>query len=70
MADRWQTYEDKGYTKDDKVDISFYGYVRGSSYRINGKVHLVGVGDYMIKEIKAINDPCPEYYKEENMEDM
>ncbi len=69
MADRWQTYEDKGYSKDDEVDISFYGYIRGSSYRVNGKVHVVGVGDYMIKEIKTIGDPCPEYKREDKRED-
>ncbi len=69
MADRWQTYEDKGYTKEDDVDISFYGYIRGSSYRVNGKVHVVGVGDYMIKEIKTIGDPCPEYKREDKKED-
>jgi ribosome biogenesis protein BMS1 len=69
VADRWQTYEDKGYSKDDNVDISFYGYVRGSSYRINGKVHVVGVGDFLIKEIKAIADPCPEYKKDDKKEE-
>lgn len=69
MADRWQTYEDKGYTKEDDVDISFYGYIRGSSYRVNGKVHVVGVGDFMIKEIKTIGDPCPEYKREDKKED-
>lgn len=28
---------------------------------MNGKIHIIGVGDYMIKEIRTINDPCPEY---------
>lgn len=31
------------------MDVSFYGYIRGSSYRMNGKVHVVGLGDFLIK---------------------
>jgi hypothetical protein len=28
------------------------------------------MGDYMIKEIKTINDPCPEYKREDTKEDV
>ena len=44
--------------------MSFYGYVRGSSYRVNGKVHVVGMGDFQIKDIEVMHDPCPEFKKE------
>lgn len=63
MADRWQVVEDRNYLKEDCVDVCFWGYVRGSSYRVNGKVHVVGVGDYMIKAIAEVADPCPEFVK-------
>ena len=64
LADRWQTVEDRGYKADDEIDVSFFGYVRGSSYRVNGKVHVVGMGDYQIKDIEVVHDPCPEFKKE------
>ena len=32
---------------------------------MNNKVHFVGMGDYMIKNVEVIGDPCPEYKKEE-----
>lgn len=64
VADRWQTVEDSNYKPDDEVNVAFYGYVRGSSYRVNGKIHLVGLGDYQIANIEVVNDPCPEYKKE------
>lgn len=32
---------------------------------MNGKLHFVGVGDYMIKEVEVISDPCPEFKKSE-----
>lgn len=51
LADRWQTVEDGNYKPDDEVNVAFYGYVRGSSYRVNGKIHLVGLGDYQIANI-------------------
>lgn len=65
LVDRWQTAEDRNYRQDDEIDVQFYGYIRGSSYRMNNKVHFVGMGDYMIKNVEVIGDPCPEYKKEE-----
>jgi hypothetical protein len=35
------------------------GYVRGTHLRSTTVVHLVGVGDYTIKEINSLPDPCP-----------
>ena len=41
------------------MDVAFCGYIRGSSYRVNGKIHLVGLGDFQIGNIEVITDPCP-----------
>lgn len=38
--------------------------MRGSSYRVNGRVHVVGLGDFQIKDIEVVNDPCPEFKKD------
>jgi ribosome biogenesis protein BMS1 len=35
-----------------------YGYVRGTHLKPNHKVHMIGVGDYDIKELSAVDDPC------------
>ena len=38
--------------------LSFWGYIRGCTYRINDRAHLVGVGDFYIESIEEVNDPC------------
>jgi ribosome biogenesis protein BMS1 len=45
MVDRWEIAEDRTYKDEDNVKINFYGYIRNSSYRINTRLHLVGLGD-------------------------
>jgi ribosome biogenesis protein BMS1 len=65
IADRWQPEEDRNYEKEDDVNVSFYGYIRGGSYRVNGRIHIVGLGDLNIKDIQVVNDPCPEYKKDD-----
>jgi ribosome biogenesis protein BMS1 len=42
-----------------KRDISLFGYVRGTHLKPNMKVHLIGVGDYDIHSLIALDDPCP-----------
>ena len=37
--------------------------MRGCSYRVNGRMHIVGLGDFDIKAIEAVTDPCPEFKK-------
>jgi len=39
--------------------VAFFGYIRGCSYRLNNVVHITGLGDYEIKEMKVMDDPCP-----------
>ena len=40
-------------------DVTFYGYVRGAHLKTGMKVHLVGIGDYPVENIVAVEDPCP-----------
>lgn len=44
---------------DDNCKVAFYGYIRGCSYRLNNTVHITGLGDYEIKEMTVVEDPCP-----------
>ena len=39
-------------------DVAFYGYVRGTHLKPGIKVHLVGVGDYSLDNVTALEDPC------------
>jgi ribosome biogenesis protein BMS1 len=39
--------------------ITFYGYVRGTNLKPGQKVHLIGVGDYLMQEASSLPDPCP-----------
>ncbi len=59
LIDRWQPAEDAQYKANDELKVDFYGYVRGTSYRVNGKMNVVGLGDFNISNIEVINDPCP-----------
>jgi ribosome biogenesis protein BMS1 len=38
--------------------LSLYGYVRGTHLKLNHKVHMIGVGDFFIKELSVAEDPC------------
>ena len=46
--------------------VAFYGYVRGTNLKEGMKVHLIGVGDYGMVEINALDDPCPVFDKEKD----
>ncbi|PIK42638.1 putative ribosome biogenesis protein BMS1-like [Apostichopus japonicus] len=39
--------------------ISLYGYVRGTPLKLGGSIHLAGCGDFEIKDITHLPDPCP-----------
>jgi ribosome biogenesis protein BMS1 len=49
VCDRWEISQDNNYQDDELVDVNFYGYVRGASYRMNGRMHLVGMGDFFVR---------------------
>ena len=55
----------EGNLKDeDPCKVAFFGYIRGCSYRLNNTVHITGLGDYEIKDMKIVEDPCPALNKE------
>lgn len=39
--------------------VCLYGYVRGAPLRNKSQIHIPGCGDFMIKEINMLSDPCP-----------
>lgn len=57
VADRFDVIE----TPEDQVNntVSFYGYVRGTYMDKNSRLHLNGLGDFDIKNIQKVDDPCP-----------
>jgi len=40
-------------------DVTLYGYVRGTYLKPNGKIHVPGLGDYYMRSVTHIPDPCP-----------
>lgn len=58
VADRLDMIETQ--QADDKYNtISVYGYVRGTYLDKHQRVHLNGLGDFDIKNITKVEDPCP-----------
>ncbi len=46
--------------EDDQYNmVTLYGYVRGTYLDRNQRVHVNGLGDYDIKQIQKMDDPCP-----------
>jgi ribosome biogenesis protein BMS1 len=39
--------------------ITVYGYLRGTRLKPGQSVHMLGVGDFAMKRITAMPDPCP-----------
>lgn len=39
--------------------VTLYGYIRGTYLDKNQRVHVNGLGDYDIKQIQKMDDPCP-----------
>ncbi|XP_059163820.1 ribosome biogenesis protein BMS1 homolog [Physella acuta] len=44
--------------KCDRV-VSLYGYMRGTNMKSKSMVHIAGCGDYIIKSMTFLPDPCP-----------
>lgn len=59
LVDRFENTTDGQLKDDDNVKVAFFGYIRGCSYRLNNTVHITGLGDYEIKGMEVIDDPCP-----------
>eukprot|EP00057_Strongylocentrotus_purpuratus_P007511 XP_011661985.1 PREDICTED: ribosome biogenesis protein BMS1 homolog [Strongylocentrotus purpuratus] len=39
--------------------VSLYGYVRGVPLKQNSSVHIPGCGDFPIRDVSFLSDPCP-----------
>lgn len=62
IVDRLEDLTDPERVKRDKdADrrVSMYGFVRGTPLISNSDVHIPGCGDFRLKNISAIPDPCP-----------
>jgi ribosome biogenesis protein BMS1 len=59
LSDRWEVAKDSNYQDEDLAPVAFYGYIRGASYRMNSRLHLVGLGDFDVTSFEMIDDPCP-----------
>ncbi len=62
MVDRHEDLTHPNLTdKDPTCDrsVTFYGYVRGTHLKGGQKVHIIGVGDFNMAEVEAVQDPCP-----------
>lgn len=60
VPDRYE-HSREGANIDDNelVDVSFYGWIRGTTFRLNNKIHIIGLGDYEIEATEVIEDPVP-----------
>ena len=39
--------------------VCLFGYSRGSNFKRNNDIHIPGCGDFVIKDISFLSDPCP-----------
>ena len=39
--------------------VCLFGYSRGSNFKSNNDIHIPGCGDFVIKDISFVSDPCP-----------
>ena len=62
LADRVEDLTDPEAIREDKNanrTVSLYGFLHGSNFKSWMKVHVAGVGDFGVKEIRRLEDPCP-----------
>ena len=62
LADRLEDVTDPEMLRlEPKTDrkISLYGYLRGTNMKGHQAVHLAGVGDFSVKSMTFLPDPCP-----------
>ena len=62
LADRVEDVTDpellRSQLKTDRK-VSLYGYLRGTNMKAHQGVHLAGVGDFSVKSMTFLPDPCP-----------
>lgn len=62
LADRFEDLTDpEAIRQNHKCDrsVCLYGYMRGAHMKYNCKIHVIGCGDFTIKAIHPLPDPCP-----------
>uniref|UniRef100_T1IS65 Methionine aminopeptidase n=1 Tax=Strigamia maritima TaxID=126957 RepID=T1IS65_STRMM len=62
LADRMEDITDpERIRQNEKCDreISLFGYVRGTHFKNHSNVHIPGCGDFSIKDMVFLTDPCP-----------
>jgi ribosome biogenesis protein BMS1 len=62
LVDRHEDVTDPNEIEEDPEcgrTVTFYGYVRGTHLKPSMKVHLIGVGDFLMKDVSKLPDPCP-----------
>lgn len=59
VADRFDIIQNAETTNQNRSMVSFYGYVRGTYFEKNTKLHLMGIGDYSVSSATRIQDPVP-----------
>lgn len=58
VADRLDMIETQ-HENDTYNTVSVFGYVRGTYLDKHQRIHVNGLGDYDIKSIQKMDDPCP-----------
>uniref|UniRef100_A0A8C5GCE2 Ribosome biogenesis protein BMS1 homolog n=1 Tax=Gouania willdenowi TaxID=441366 RepID=A0A8C5GCE2_GOUWI len=62
LVDRMEDLTDPEKVRiDPKCDrtASLYGYLRGTHLKNKGQIHIPGVGDFQVKDVNFLPDPCP-----------
>ncbi|EJD50622.1 DUF663-domain-containing protein [Auricularia subglabra TFB-10046 SS5] len=62
LADRLEDLTPREQVRlDPKCDrtVTLYGYLRGTNLRESSLVHIPGAGDFALKSISLLGDPCP-----------
>ena len=59
VIDRMEVLTEGVLQDENQVDVALFGYIRGSTFFNQPTATLVGLGKRALKELKAMEDPCP-----------
>jgi len=66
LCDRFELISgERKYDDEDDAPCSFYGYLRGTDFNPNYRTYITGLGDYLVKKVTMVDDPCPIEVKDE-----
>lgn len=63
LIDRIEVLTEGVLEDENIVDIALFGYIRGSTFFNQPAASIVGLGKRGLKELKAVDDPCPSLEK-------